>query len=75
MLAAKTENGPGWSQKGRVTTGTALALKGRLMLLWCSPLFNRTNDENRWKTAYETMKLIWNVSTSVVITCILPMTM
>ena len=26
------------------------------MLLWCSPLFNRTNDENRWKTAYETMK-------------------
>ena len=56
MLAAKTENGSGWSEKGRVTTGTALALKGRLMLLWCSPLFNRTNDENRWKTAYETMK-------------------
>lgn len=32
MLAAKTENGSGWSEKGRVTSGTALALKGRLML-------------------------------------------
>ena len=58
MLKAKTENGSGWTGTnwGRVTSGTALALKGRVMLLWCSPLFNRANDENRWKTAYETMK-------------------
>lgn len=58
LLAAKTENGSGWtgSNWGRVTSGTALALKGRVMLLWCSPLFNRANDESRWKTAYETMK-------------------
>lgn len=57
MLAAKTENG-GWTGKnwGRVTSGTALALKGRVMLLWCSPLFNRADDETRWKTAYNTMK-------------------
>ena len=57
MLAAKTENG-GWgdSDWGRVTSGTALALKGRVMLLWCSPLFNRSNDENRWATAYQEMK-------------------
>ena len=41
---------------GRVTTGTCLALKHRIMLLWASPLFNRDNDANRWKTVYETIK-------------------
>ena len=41
---------------GRVTAGTACALKGRVLLLWASPIFNRKNDESRWKTAYETMK-------------------
>lgn len=58
MLKAETTNG-GWqssSDWGRVTTGTALALKGRVLLLWASPLFNRTNDESRWKTAYEEIK-------------------
>ena len=57
LLAAKTMNG-GWTGKdyGRVTTGTALALKGRVLLLWASPLFNRANDESRWKEAYTTMK-------------------
>lgn len=57
MLASKTMKG-GWgsSDYGRVTTGTALALKGRTLLLWCSPLFNRSNDETRWQSAYNTMK-------------------
>ena len=57
LLAPKTMNG-GWSGSdyGRITTGTALALKGRVMLLWCSPLFNRSNDEARWTNAYNTMK-------------------
>lgn len=41
---------------GRVTAGTACALKGRVLLLWASPIFNRANDVNRWKTAYNTMK-------------------
>ena len=56
MLAAKTKNG-GWkgSDYGRVTTGTALALKGRVLLLWASPLFNRANDMTRWNDAYEAM--------------------
>lgn len=56
MLAEKTMNG-GWSgdDYGRVTTGTALALKGRVLLLWASPLFNRSNDESRWQNAYNTM--------------------
>ena len=50
LLMEKTASG-GWgaSDWGRVTSGTALALKGRLMLLWASPLFNRKNDERRWQ--------------------------
>ncbi|MBM6991682.1 MAG: RagB/SusD family nutrient uptake outer membrane protein [Prevotella sp.] len=57
MLADKTMSG-GWSgtDYGRVTTGTALALKGRVLLLWASPLFNRANEESRWTEAYQTMK-------------------
>ena len=57
MLAGKTMSG-GWSGNdyGRVTTGTALALKGRVMLLWASPLFNRGNDQTRWQSAYAMMK-------------------
>lgn len=57
LLASKTMNG-GWSGSdyGRVTTGTALALKGRVLLLWASPLFNRANEESRWQEAYTTMK-------------------
>lgn len=57
MLTEKTTHG-GWSGSdyGRVTTGTALALKGRVLQLWASPLFNRSNDEARWKNAYDEMK-------------------
>ena len=57
LLEEQTASG-GWTGEdyGRVTTGTALALKGRVLLLWASPLFNRANDENRWKNAYAEMK-------------------
>lgn len=58
MLEDATLNG-GWASTddwGRITTGTALALKGRVLLLWASPLFNRTGDQKRWDDAYETMK-------------------
>ena len=57
LLASKTMSG-GWSgdDYGRVTTGTAQALKGRVLLLWASPIFNRTNDESRWTKAYTVMK-------------------
>ena len=41
---------------GRVSSGTALALKGRLLTLWCSPLFNRSGDQSRYTAAYNTMK-------------------
>jgi len=44
------------SDYGRVTTGTALALKGRVLLLWCSPLFNRADDKARWTAAFTEMQ-------------------
>lgn len=54
LLAPFTESG-GWSATdyGRVTSGTALALLGRVRLLYASPLFNRQNDKTRWDEAYE----------------------
>ena len=57
LLTAATPHG-GWdsSNWGRVTSGTALALKGRVMNLWASPMFNRTNDVTRWEKAYEAIK-------------------
>lgn len=58
MLTAKSTNG-GWpaSSWGRVTSGTALALKGRVLLWWCSPIYNRKSDyQDRWKVAYQEMK-------------------
>ena len=56
-LAAATTNG-GWDSDnwGRVTSGTALALKGRVLVLWASPMFNRSNDQTRWQNAYEQIK-------------------
>lgn len=41
---------------GRVTSGTALALQGRARLLYASPLFNRADDAERWRLAYESNK-------------------
>ena len=57
LLTAATTNG-GWDAAnwGRVTAGTALALKGRVMVLWASPMFNRANDKTRWDEAYEAIK-------------------
>ena len=53
LLEGKTWGSDDW---GRVTAGTALALKGRILLMWASPLFNRANDQTRWTTAYQEMK-------------------
>lgn len=49
-MSGQWSSGSNW---GRVTTGTALALKGRVLNLWASPLFNRSNDPARWQNAYE----------------------
>jgi len=41
---------------GRVTAGAALALQGRVRLLYASPLFNRADNGNRWEAAYQSNK-------------------
>lgn len=40
----------------RVSMATALALKGRVMTWWCSPLFNRAEDQDRIAACYTEMK-------------------
>lgn len=49
----KTWNDANW---GRISAGTALALEGRVRNLYASPLFNRTDDLNRWQLAYDVNK-------------------
>ena len=46
------------SEVGRATRGAALALKARTLLYAASPLFNPTNDRNRWAAAAEACKVI-----------------
>lgn len=43
----------GDSDFGHITKGAAMALKGRVLLFWASPLFNRTDDHARWEAAYQ----------------------
>ena len=38
---------------GRITSGAAAAFKGRVLLAWASPQFNRNDDMSRWQKAYE----------------------
>lgn len=38
---------------GRITSGAAAALKGRVLLTWASPLFNRNDEAARWQAAYD----------------------
>lgn len=65
MLHKKTVEGR-WSTTdyGKVTTATALALKGRVLNLWASPLFNRSNDPQRWEDAYNFQKEALNTINS-----------
>lgn len=49
MLPGKWANAD-W---GRITSGAAAALKGRVLLTWASPLFNRNDDRTRWQKAYD----------------------
>jgi starch-binding outer membrane protein, SusD/RagB family len=38
---------------GRITSGGAAAMKGRVLLTWASPLFNRDDNRDRWQRAYD----------------------
>ena len=48
----------GSAETGRVTLGTALALKARVLLYQASPLFNANNDLTLWKKAAEASKAV-----------------
>ncbi|MGX5687867.1 RagB/SusD family nutrient uptake outer membrane protein [Arcticibacter tournemirensis] len=52
MLPGKW-NSSNW---GRITSGAAAAFKGRVLLTWASPLFNRTDEVSRWQRAYDANK-------------------
>jgi hypothetical protein len=43
----------GAGNDGHVHKGTALALKGRVLLYYASPQFNRSGDVTRWQNAYD----------------------
>lgn len=40
----------------RIDKGGAMALKGRILLAYASPLFNPNHDSDRWQKAYEANK-------------------
>ena len=44
------------SDLGRIDKGVAMAYKGRVLLQYASPLFNRNNDQSRWQAAYDANK-------------------
>jgi starch-binding outer membrane protein, SusD/RagB family len=54
LLPGKWVDGP--NDWGRVTSGAAAALKGRVLLHWASPMFNPSNSQDRWEAAYEANK-------------------
>jgi starch-binding outer membrane protein, SusD/RagB family len=53
MLPGRWTNTSDW---GRITSGAAAALKGRVLLTWASPIFNRNDDRARWERAYNANK-------------------
>ena len=48
-------------EKGRITVSAAAALKGRVLLTWASPLFNRNDDQARWQRAYDACKEAYDI--------------
>jgi len=47
---------------GRVSKEAAMALKARTLLYAASPLFNTTNDQNKWIAARDANKLVMDLS-------------
>lgn len=47
--------------KGRITKEACVALKGRVLLTWASPLFNRNDDMSKWQRSYEANLEAYNV--------------
>ncbi|MEX2336172.1 MAG: RagB/SusD family nutrient uptake outer membrane protein [Fulvivirga sp.] len=44
--------------RGKASKGSAMALKGRVMLYYASPLYNEGNDNERWRKAAEANKAL-----------------
>jgi hypothetical protein len=44
------------STVGRIDKCAAMSFKGRVLLYWASPQFNRSNDPSRWTDAYNANK-------------------
>lgn len=44
------------SDIGRITRGTAMAMKGKVLMYWASPQFNPMNISSRWEDAYQANK-------------------
>ncbi|HEV2483352.1 MAG TPA: RagB/SusD family nutrient uptake outer membrane protein [Puia sp.] len=49
---------------GRITSGAALAFKGRILLYYASPQFNPTNDQTRWQLALQANKAAYDSLTA-----------
>ena len=49
-----------WSNEaqdfGRITSGLAQAMLGKMLLYYASPVFNRSDDASRWEAAYKANK-------------------
>tara|TARA_R110002051_G_scaffold185323_1_gene254821 strand:+ start:3314 stop:5275 length:1962 start_codon:yes stop_codon:yes gene_type:complete len=62
MSQTLLERGRPYTQEdaGRITAAAAAALKGRVLLTWASPLFNRADDQSRWQRAYEANLAAYN---------------
>jgi hypothetical protein len=50
----------GSADRGRITRGAALGIKGRMLLYWASPQFNPNNDQERWERAYKANKAAYD---------------
>ena len=62
MSQALLESGRPYTQNdtGRITAAAAAALKGRVLLTWASPQFNRSDDQSRWQRAYDANLAAYN---------------
>jgi starch-binding outer membrane protein, SusD/RagB family len=45
---------------GRITRGTSMAMKGKVLMYWASPQFNPTNQSSRWDAAYTACKAAYD---------------
>ncbi|GAA4306825.1 RagB/SusD family nutrient uptake outer membrane protein [Compostibacter hankyongensis] len=60
-LDAAAERLPAEADKGRATKGAALAIKGRALLFYASPLFNPDHQAQRWKEAAEACRAVMDL--------------